>query len=82
MWRPARVPIRYSGRLAQQAPPAPPIPPVERASWTREVLIGVSAGTLTGLLVTLISGHGKTPAGAIGGGAAGFVVVNLMRLTS
>ena len=86
MWRPARVPIRYSGypNLGQQEPPtdvAPPSPPpAKRTSWTTEVLVGTGVGAFTGALIASLSGRKPSANDAGVGGGTGFIVANILRL--
>lgn len=86
MWRPARVPIRYSGypNLGQQEPPtdvAPPSPPpAERASWTTEALVGTAVGALFSAFIVSTSGKKPSASEIAAGGGTGFIVANVLRL--
>ncbi len=84
MWRPARVPIRYSGypNLGQQEPaPTPaPAPAPERASWEAEVAVGMAVGTVAAWLSALALGQPKPTSVMAPGAGAGFVVANILRL--
>ena len=83
MWRPARVPIRYSGHptLAQEEPPAAPAPPpAERASWTTEALVGTAVGAIFSAFIVATSGKKPSASEIAAGGGTGFVVANVLRL--